>query len=101
MTTDNASGAGTELPNAWDYAYEWDSPFGLRRSFDYQPYNGAKPDRHISLFTEDQLRDYAQAHNVKLEAQVERLREALEGCLSRAVGLDPFTEQQARAALKP
>lgn len=44
-----------ELPNAWDYAYEWDSPMGLRRSFDYAPHNGVKPDRHVSLFTADQM----------------------------------------------
>ena len=50
-----------ELPNAWDYAYEWDSPIGIRRSFDYRPHNGVKPDRHVSLFTEDQMHAYVLA----------------------------------------
>jgi hypothetical protein len=50
-----------ELPNAWDYAYEWDNPFGVRRSFDYHPHNGVKPDRHVSLFTEDQMHAYVLA----------------------------------------
>jgi len=68
MTTDNASGAGMEFPPLPESDQDGDKTTDFRgRSLDY---------------TADDMQEYAaihaQAHNAKLEAQVERLREALE-----------------------
>lgn len=44
------------LPEPWDYAYEWDGPFGTRKLSAAQ-YNGRKPDRSVPLYTADQMRE--------------------------------------------
>jgi hypothetical protein len=37
-------------PQPYGIVYEWDSPFGTRRSFTYEKWNGKSPDRHFSVY---------------------------------------------------
>ena len=48
------------LPDPWDYAYEWDGPYGCRK-LSVAPWNGRRPDRSVPIFTADQLRAHAAA----------------------------------------
>ena len=49
-----------QLPDPWDYCYEWDGPFGTRK-FSHAPWNGRAPTSSVALFTADQLRAYGAA----------------------------------------
>jgi hypothetical protein len=71
--------AGTEmpeLPDPFDYCYEWDGPYGSRK-FSHAPHNGRRPDRSVPLFTADQLRTYAQECVKAALAAAEAEREGL------------------------
>ena len=49
---------GLELPDPWDYCYEWDGPYGTRK-FSAAQHNGNKPTRSVPLFTAAQMHAYA------------------------------------------
>lgn len=48
------------LPEPMDYCYEWDGPY-VKRKFSAALYKGRQSDRTISLYTKDQMREYALA----------------------------------------
>ena len=48
------------IPDPFDFCYEWDGPHGTRK-FSTAWHNGRPPDRSVSLFREEQLRECAAA----------------------------------------
>lgn len=48
------------LPEPWDYAYEWDGPYGCRK-LSVASWNGRGPDRSVPIFIADQMHAYADA----------------------------------------
>lgn len=47
-----------QMPEPFDYCYEWDGPYGTRK-FSIAAHNGRKCDRSVPIYTADQLRAYA------------------------------------------
>jgi len=116
MTKDNASGAGMETV-AWRYidARGHFRYRGYVANFD-QEYRLLKPIELVRRTDATRLLAESQAHNANLEAQVERMREALSDVLAIAIlqpelhyldngigtqTLDGIALLKARAALKP
>jgi len=71
------------LPEPWDYAYEWDGPYGCRK-LSVAPWNGRGPDRSVPIFTADQLRAHAAAVTAAKDARIKVLEDALRGLVGAA-----------------
>lgn len=63
-----------DLPDPYDYCYEWDGPYGTRK-FSVASHNGRRPDKSVPLYTADQLRDYAAAKVAEERARVIKIIE--------------------------
>ena len=68
-----------DLPEPYDYCYEWHGPWGTRK-FSAASHNGRRPDKSAPLYTADQLRTYAAAQVAEAVAEIARLRDELRLC---------------------
>ena len=55
------------LPVPWDHCYIWNGPYGARK-FTIAPHNGRPCDKAVLIFTEDQLKAFAE-EAVRLERE--------------------------------
>lgn len=65
------------LPDPWDYAYEWDGPFGSRK-LSCAPHNGMRPDSSVPIFKGEALTAYATQHAAAIAAERDALRAEVE-----------------------
>lgn len=83
VRTSSMSNCQTELPALpapWDFTYEWvTTPFGVRRSFSANHYNGSPCTNQVPIFTAGQMRAYATAAVLtERERFVSRLRHEMD-----------------------
>lgn len=69
-----------ELPEPFDYCYEWDGPFGCRK-FSPSPHNDRQYARVVPLFRTEQMLAYRAEGIQSLQAQLAEARAAaIEDC---------------------